>query len=533
MATTYSYDIATDFPATGLNNIQFKAEIESSAIVTALQGITVLSSQSPSNNIYTIGTVNITFKVALSPGEKTILDGNTTGPAGGLIAAHVATTICKTEPITIPRDAKDAFGRLKVSNPSTQFDSKLFTSNDPTQFSELTSGSGVITYTSNQPHTELSVDGNVAGRCVRQSRRYVPYQPGKSLQFLITGTLMLDSSVVGTVARIGAFDNKSDKTVDVITTGDGFFFQLEGGVTPALSLVYRSSNNATYTQNDTIVSQSVWNGDRLDGTGPSGIVFDPTIRQIFWFEKEWLGTGQVSAGVVIDGQFILCHAFNFANTTLGTPATLASVAYTTRGSVPIRYELESLGTGAATTVTMHQVCSTGISDGGFTPRGKVYAASRGTSLVGVVTVEVPLISIRLRASRNRGNLNPIDMTIMTTSAGNMRFAVYRFFSPAGAGPLTGASWVDETTDTSLYDSMCEYDISATAVDLTGVTYRYKKVVDQYYSNNVDLSLASLDNRLVATADIAGNVDIIVVTAQRVGGGGTETTVAGIQWQEWE
>lgn len=75
--TSYTYSIASDFPATGLNVDGLKDDIQKSAIVTALERIDVLGD-----------ACSIVFKDALSSGDKTLLDNDTSGPAGGIIAAH-------------------------------------------------------------------------------------------------------------------------------------------------------------------------------------------------------------------------------------------------------------------------------------------------------------------------------------------------------------------------------------------------------------------------------------------------------------
>jgi hypothetical protein len=81
LAQTYTYSIADDFPPAGINPSNLKHEIDDSAIASA----TLLS-------INTEGDVaTLTFSGALSSGDKTVLDGDTTGPAGGLIAAHDTT----------------------------------------------------------------------------------------------------------------------------------------------------------------------------------------------------------------------------------------------------------------------------------------------------------------------------------------------------------------------------------------------------------------------------------------------------------
>jgi len=75
--TKYTYSITNDFPGGAVNTTNLKNEIQASVIVTSL------------NRIDTAGAViDIWFNAALSAGDETILDGDTTNPAGGLIAAH-------------------------------------------------------------------------------------------------------------------------------------------------------------------------------------------------------------------------------------------------------------------------------------------------------------------------------------------------------------------------------------------------------------------------------------------------------------
>lgn len=74
---SYDYSLSADFPGGAIDCANLVDEIAASSIVTAL------------NRIDSTGdSVSIVFASALSAGDKTTLDGDTTGPAGGLIAAH-------------------------------------------------------------------------------------------------------------------------------------------------------------------------------------------------------------------------------------------------------------------------------------------------------------------------------------------------------------------------------------------------------------------------------------------------------------
>ena len=85
--TQYTYDVTTEFPGGKVNPGTLQTEIQASGIVTALERI---DSAGGSLALGTLsgGSIAIVFKDALSAGDVTVLDGDATGPAGGLIAAH-------------------------------------------------------------------------------------------------------------------------------------------------------------------------------------------------------------------------------------------------------------------------------------------------------------------------------------------------------------------------------------------------------------------------------------------------------------
>lgn len=75
--TTYNFSIAGDMPGGAVNEAKLVAEIQAAAITRALDGVSVNGD-----------VLAITFKDALTVGDETILHGDTSNPAGGLLAAH-------------------------------------------------------------------------------------------------------------------------------------------------------------------------------------------------------------------------------------------------------------------------------------------------------------------------------------------------------------------------------------------------------------------------------------------------------------
>jgi hypothetical protein len=77
MATSFQFTISTDIVSGQCDTDRLEEDIQSSAITIALDSVTTVGD-----------TVTIEFKADLSAGEETILHGDTTGPAGGLVGAH-------------------------------------------------------------------------------------------------------------------------------------------------------------------------------------------------------------------------------------------------------------------------------------------------------------------------------------------------------------------------------------------------------------------------------------------------------------
>ena len=191
----------------------------------------------------------------------------------------------------------DAFSRLRVSDPQTLFDSKQIFDNQPAFWNEAeTSGSGTSTaHSVNRASTTLSVTADTAGTRVRQTYRRFNYQPGKSQ--LIFQTFSMMDSTTGITKRLGYFDDNN-----------GIFLQSKDGV---MSIVKRSY--VTGSAVDTVVNQSDWNLNKLDGSDRNPVSLSPEKANILVVDLEWLGVGRVRVGFVIDGMVFYAHEFSHAN----------------------------------------------------------------------------------------------------------------------------------------------------------------------------------------------------------------------------
>ena len=275
----------------------------------------------------------------------------------------------------------DSFGRLRVSNPVTLFDSQNRYKLNEKFFSNLIGTGTAVNYIQAQSSANLFVTSNVNDFVARESRFVFNYQPGKSLLTMIT--FVMNPAKSGLVQRVGYFG-----------TENGYYIQLGSNTSPTtlFSNVYIvERSNALGTVSETLVAQQNWNGDKLDGTGASGLSLDMTKSQIFFTDLEWLGVGSVRSGVVINGTFINCHTFNHAN--------LVAYTYITTACLPVRYELTNRAATAGTS-NLNQICSTVLSEGGYEPKEQLFCqVGPTTSKTLGSTTPVPLISIRLAPGR--------------------------------------------------------------------------------------------------------------------------------------
>ena len=322
--------------------------------------------------------------------------------------------------------ALDAFGRIRVSEPFTLFDSS-HRYEDNGLFDTATTGTASAVHAVATSTVALNVDTGSGDEVIRESKRVFAYQPGKSL--LILNTFVMDEAKTGLRQRVGYFGAQN-----------GIFLEQDE---TTINLVKRSYITGSVV--DTKVAKSSWNGDKLDGNGESGLTLDLTKAQIFWVDIEWLGVGSVRCGFIINGKYIVCHTFHHAN--------VIDSVYITTATLPVRYEITNTGaTGSAS--VLKQICSTVISEGGYEKKVAPLVARR-TAVTTVGTSFEPLVTIRL-ASDHLDSVVLLNKYSITTIDNSLyELALIR------NATLTGASY-----DTSTFDSV-DFDISATA--LTGGT----------------------------------------------------------------
>jgi hypothetical protein len=390
--------------------------------------------------------------------------------------------------------SSDAFGRLRVANPFTLFDSSHRYA-DNALWSSSTATGGSVSFSANEGLVNLTVSSSSGSQVLRETTKVFSYQPGKSL--MVMNTFVMAPAKNNLRQRVGYFG-----------TDNGIYLELNNST---LSLVERSLSTGTTNT----VNQADWNGDKLNGSGPSGLTLDISKAQIMWMDIEWLGLGTVRCGFIIDGRFITCHSFHHAN--------LITSTYITTASLPLRIEITNTGETSGSS-TFKQVCSTVISEGGYQLFGAQRAAGTVITVpynLAVAGTYYPIVSIRLKTTRLDSIVILTALSFLPASTGNYNWKVI------ASGTTSGGTWANLGADTAV-----EYNITATSI--SGGRTLASGFTSQ--SNQGATAVDILKEALFRTQlerDIFTSTPYeitLAVAAQTVGGGGNNV-FGSMDWEE--
>jgi hypothetical protein len=411
------------------------------------------------------------------------------------------------ESLTAHSPLVDAFGRLRVSEPTTIFDSKLLGADSAPLFwdEQLESGTmATTTPTANKPYIDFTSTNTTAGLRTRQTFRRFNYQPGKSQLILMTGVLELASGVkTGCERRIGLFDDDN-----------GAFFESDAGT---IGITTRTKDSGSAV--DTTVAQTSWNLDTLDGgddaANPSGFTLNVTKAQIFVIDFQWLSVGRVRFGFEIEGSIVYVHEVEVANT--------LTIPWSSTPNLPLRYQIVT--TTDSGVCSMRVICCTVISEGGTDDIGIVRYHS--TAGVGVVTNAensiFAVVGVRLKATHVGATIKFLKAAMQVHTASEL-LEWLLVFNPTVAGTFTYSDLANSAVQTA---------VGATANTLTGGV-----IVDGGYietgggGSGQGSGGGELASALALGVAIDGTTLRTVVLAVRPIGGVSAATVEGsLTWRE--
>ena len=313
----------------------------------------------------------------------------------------------------------DAFGRLRVSQPFTLFDSSHRFADNGLWTTSNTASNSSHSFVENQSTVDMTVGTTANAEVIRETTKVFSYQPGKSM--LIMNTFAMSTPKANVRQRTGYFGESN-----------GIYLENDGTTN---YFVVRTNTSSTVVE--TRVAQSNWNVDKFDGTGYSAQIggaehvngLDVSKTNILWMDVEWLGVGDVRCGFVVDGRFIPAHIFHNDNKN--------TVPYMTTASLPLRLEIKNTGVTTSNS-TLSQICSTVISEGGYELAGAQQAVQTPINTpVDLPTAGTyyPIISLRLKSTR----LDAIAILTALSILG-ISNAYYNWQARANAA-TSGGTWV--------------------------------------------------------------------------------------------
>lgn len=383
----------------------------------------------------------------------------------------------------------DLFGRLKVSQPFTLFDSTHRYSQDG-DFDDVVLGVGsTVGIITHQSTATLGIGTTAGCSIIRESKRVFSYQPGKALQVL--QTFVMEPPKPNLTQRVGYGGSENGVFLEQITNASG--------ITTAYWMMRTKKSGIT---TEIRVAQSDWNVDNFTGVGgtvnPTNHNLDLTKAQLMFTEYEWLGVGAVRCGFAHEeGNFHVAHRFEHAN--------VIDSVYMTTASLPVRYEI--LNTGITTSSsTLKQICVSIQSNGGYERILARDVARRTTTVSIATTTFVPLVSIRLTPGREDAIILPKSFAFLGSSASTALLEVALIKN----GTLNGSTWTVANTPNA------QFNVDATTI--AGGKIIFNDFVSSANKSDVPLNVESNYNWDLQLGRTQAKVsDIVTLAARAVSG----------------
>ena len=323
-------------------------------------------------------------------------------------------------------------GRIKVSSRQTVFhNTSLYDTGTDIWDNHTTLGASIV-HDANLAAVVMSSSTTPGSIAIRQSLKVMNYIPGRPAEF---STAFSAGPAAGARLRIGVFDENNGVYFE--KSADGIFY-----------CVVRSKSTGSVVENR--VARPDWNGDKLDGTGTSGISVPPGQIQLIVIDYEWYGAGQVNFSFVIDGNKHTIHTFNHANR--------IQTSWMARPFQPIRIEVENISATSTASMTMYSTSFSLEGESLTVGSPKITGIPLPGKNLSTAFTYYPTVSIRLKSTQLNAVAFIEQIQAFTTDNSNLTFRVYKNATLSAAGGLT---WTD------FMSSGSSVEVNTNATSFTG------------------------------------------------------------------
>ncbi len=180
-------------------------------------------------------------------------------------------------------------------------------------------------------------------------------------------------------------------------------FSFGAGTTGAAAAFAQTKAGAA--SNESFIPQSTWNGDKLDGTGASGITLDPTKGNVYQIGIQYLGYGAISFQIEVtpsgsnNADFVTVH-------TMKLPNTLTTTSF---GNPSFPFTMAAYSAGSTTDLTVRVGSFAGFIEGGKTLHGNRFTYFNTLTTVGPTNFQALFTVINSRYYSGRTNQTVINL----------------------------------------------------------------------------------------------------------------------------
>jgi hypothetical protein len=169
-----------------------------------------------------------------------------------------------------------------------------------------------------------------------------------------------------------------------------------------------AQTKAGATETQQFIAQADWNGDKMDGTGLSGVTIDPTKGNVYQIGIQYLGFGAITFAIETapegnNADFVTAHS-------LRLPNTLTDTSF---GNPSFPFTMAVYSAGSTTNLTIKTGSFAGFIEGSKVLQGNRFSYFNAVTSVGAVNL-LPLMTVQnnlyFGGKANQAVVNIISVT---------------------------------------------------------------------------------------------------------------------------
>lgn len=204
-------------------------------------------------------------------------------------------------------------------------------------------------------------------------------------------------------------------------------FTYGAGTTGSVASIALTKGGASETQE--FIAQTDWNGDKLDGSGPSGFTIDPTKGNVYQVNIQYLGFGPIVFMIEVpkagnNPDFTIVHTLQVTN----------ARTTTTFGNPSFPFTMAAYSAGSTTDLTIKVGSFSGFIEGAKVLHGNRFTYFNSITTVGSTNIQALFTIMNTRYYGGRSNQSVINLLAVMGAIKHTSPVIYYLIR---GGSLTG------------------------------------------------------------------------------------------------